>query len=72
MKPQTKQVAHILEERGEIDNFWAIDTRLTTRLSAAIHDLRNLNWEIETTRTENKNTHYKLISLPKPKQLSLV
>jgi hypothetical protein len=72
MKPQTKQVANILEEHGVIDNFWAIDTRLSTRLSAQIHELRDLGYHIETSRTENKNTHYKLISLPKPKQLSLV
>jgi hypothetical protein len=72
MKPQTKTVANILLKDGHIDNFWAIDTRLSTRLGAQIYELREIGYEIETSRTPDKNTHYKLISLPKPKQLSLV
>lgn len=59
-----------LLKKGIVDNYWAIDTRLTTRISDAIFKLRCLGWNIETIRgyempkwtaKTKKNTYYQLI-----------
>lgn len=53
-----------LLERREVDNFWAIDNRITTRLGAHIFTLRkelNNGWEIKTERLPDKNTVYRLV-----------
>ncbi len=60
---QLQQVENILLREGKIDNFFAIDTRLTLRLGDIIFKLRNKGYEIQTDTT-TKNTVYKLISKP--------
>lgn len=72
MKTQRQRVIEILERDGRIDNWYAIDTRLSTRLSDHINELRNAGWEIETEILENKNCVYRLVKLPVAKQLQLV
>ncbi|EAI3054755.1 hypothetical protein A6E36_06865 [Campylobacter coli] len=62
---QEKQVLNILLNKGKIDNFYCIDTRITTRLGAYIYNLRT----IETVRNkETRNTFYILKSTPKIKK----
>jgi len=60
MKYQINQVASILKRKKKIDNFWAIDTRLSLRLGSHIHKLRGRGWNIQTTMV-GKNCVYKLI-----------
>ncbi|EKS7395418.1 hypothetical protein QCJ98_001197 [Campylobacter coli] len=43
---QEKQVLNILLNKGKIDNFYCIDTRITTRLGAYIYNLRNKGYAI--------------------------
>jgi Helix-turn-helix domain len=69
---QLQRIIDILEGEGQIDNFWAIDTRLTTRLAMHINLLRNRGYGIDTEELSNKNCIYKLIAAPKPEQLALV
>jgi hypothetical protein len=70
-KRQIDVIADILTERGHIDNFYAIETKLTYRLAARVADLRALGWEIETKEMPNKNTYYRLVKKPGAKQLAL-
>jgi Helix-turn-helix domain len=70
-KSQLQRIIDILEEGGQIDNFWAIDTRLTTRLAMHVNLLRNRGYEIDTEELPNKNCIYRLIAAPKPQQLSI-
>ena len=62
----------ILEREGQIDNFYAINTRLTLRLGMHIHLLRQRGYEITTEELPNRNCVYKLIAAPKPEQLAIV
>lgn len=64
---QIEQVRKRLEKNGKVDNYWAIDNRITTRLGAYICDLRKAGWKITTKRGfqltkcpngEEKNTFY--------------
>ncbi|EAC1928935.1 hypothetical protein KHU25_001751 [Campylobacter coli] len=66
---QEKQVLNILLNKGKIDNFYCIDTRITKRLGAYIYNLRNKGYAIETVRNkETRNTFYILKSTPKIKK----
>ena len=69
-KRQIDVIADILEEHGFIDNFYAIETKLTYRPGARIHDLRARGWEIETREMPNKNTYYRLVTRRKGKRCS--
>lgn len=62
-----KQVERILLRDHKIDNFFCIDTRLTTRLGAYIYTLRNKGYNILTMRNydNTKNTFYFLVKQPK-------
>ncbi|TBR79834.1 hypothetical protein DU473_06690 [Campylobacter novaezeelandiae] len=61
-----KQILNILLNKGKIDNFYCIDTRITTRLGAYICNLRNKGYIIETQRSkESRNTYYILKDIPK-------
>jgi hypothetical protein len=71
-RSQLDRITEILECDGQIDNFYAIHNRISLRLGARIWDLRTAGWEIDTEQREDKNTVYRLISKPAPKQLSLV
>ncbi len=71
-KRQIDRIADILEERGHIDNFYAVDSKLTYRLRARIHDLRRLGWQIDTQELPDKNTYYWLVRKPAARQLTLV
>ncbi len=63
---QEQRVLNILLNTGQVDNFYCINNRITTRLGAYIYNLRNKGYVIETTRNkETKNTHYILRSVPK-------
>jgi ribosomal protein S8 len=62
---QTDRIAAILKRRGYIDNFHAINTRISLRLGARIWQLRSRGWLIKTVRLENRNTSYRLVSTPK-------
>lgn len=52
-----------LQRDGAIDNFWCIDTRLTTRLAAHILKLKKRGWEFRTER-DGKNYIYYAIKDP--------
>jgi hypothetical protein len=68
---QTDRILDILENEGKVDNFRAIHSRLTLRLGARIHDLRQRGYVITTEELPDKNTVYRLISKPAPRQLTL-
>lgn len=59
-----KIIKEILEQQGFISNYYCIDTRLTTRLSEYIRQLREEGMEIETDfdpkKNRNKDCIYKL------------
>ena len=69
---QTEKIADILVKEGKIDNFTTIQNRLSLRLGARIWELRNRGWEIRTEEQEDKNTVYRLVAKPEPKQESLL
>lgn len=64
MTSQTERIIEILEREGQIDNFYCIHNRVTLRLGARIHELRQAGWEIETEQREDKNTVYRVIKSP--------
>jgi hypothetical protein len=68
---QLERIVEILERDGQIDNFHCIHNRISLRLGARIWDLRHLGWEIETEQREDKNTVYRVIRQPAPKQMTL-
>ena len=68
---QLQRIIDILEEEGSIDNFRAMNTRLTLRLAMHIHLLRSKGYLIETKELPDKNKVYTLIARPAPKQLTL-
>jgi len=66
-KTQIEQVMERFEKKGFVDNYWAIDNYVTTRLGAYICDLRKAGWKITTKRGfqltkcpkgQEKNTFY--------------
>lgn len=72
MKPtQLDQIISILERDGQIDNFYAINNRISLRLGARIWDLRHAGWKIDTDERPDKNTVYRVISQPALKTLAL-
>lgn len=67
------KIIHRLIENGEVDNFWCIDNRITTRLGAFIFVLKQQGYEFtEGFIDGTKNFRYTLTKLPEPKQLELV
>lgn len=73
---QTAAIAKYMEEHGSIDNFTALTTGIpdvgrVLRLGARIYDLRQGGYEIATEMQESKNTIYRLVAVPGPKQLPL-
>jgi hypothetical protein len=70
-KTQLEQIVEILLRDGVIDNFHAIHNRISLRLGARVHELRAAGWVIETEQREDKNTVYRVIRQPMPKQLTL-
>lgn len=71
-RTQLERIIEILERDGQIDNFFAIHSRISLRLGARIWDLRQRGWEFETDQRENKNTVYRVVREPAPKQSQLV
>ncbi len=70
-RTQLDRIIEILERDGQIDNFYAIHNRISLRLGARIWDLRARGYVIETEERADKNTLYKLISMPAANQLAL-
>jgi hypothetical protein len=66
-KSQCERIIEILERDGQIDNFYAIHSRISLRLGARIWDLRHQGWEINTEQRDDKNTVYRLIAKPQPR-----
>ncbi len=56
---QKQQVLSILKRNGSISNHYCIDTRLTTRLGAIIHKLRNEGNDI-TSKMDGRDCIYTL------------
>lgn len=65
------RIIDILEAEGQIDNFSAINTRLTLRLGMHIHLLRQTGYEITTEELPDRNCVYRLVAAPKPQQLAI-
>lgn len=64
-KSQMAEVLDILLKKGEISNFFCIDTRLTLSLKLYIHRLRRKGYVIESDyNRDTKNTTYRLIATP--------
>jgi hypothetical protein len=70
MNSQLPRIIAILEKEGRIDNFQAIEKKLTLRLGARVYDLRKLGWDFITER-HGKNYIYVVKSKPAPKQLTI-
>lgn len=68
---QLGPIIAILEKEGRIDNFQAIEKRLSLRLGARIQDLEAKGYVFKTERCPDKNYIYHLVSKPAPKQLTL-
>lgn len=66
---QKSRVLKILKEKGEIDNYFCIDTRLSTRLGAIINDLKADGYEFDEVKSgyipNTKNWRYVFKSKPK-------
>lgn len=58
-----------LRKDGYVDNFWCIDNRITTRLGAVVHVLREEGWAFDEERggylPGTKNWRYYLVDAPK-------
>lgn len=52
-----QKIINRLNETGQVDNFWCIDNRITTRLGAVIHKLKKVGWEFDKQMVE-KNCVY--------------
>ena len=63
-KTQKERIKDIMRTKGNIDNFYAINTRLTLRLGMHIHLLRKEGWNIRTEELKNNNCIYHLIGEP--------
>lgn len=70
-KTQLERIIEILERDGQIDNFYAIHSRISLRLGARIWDLRQRGWQFQTDERPDKNTVYRVIRQPAAKQLVL-
>jgi len=59
-----EKVIEKLEKEGQVDNFWCIDNRITTRLSAVILNLKNEGYEFDDEKSgylgDSKNWNYVL------------
>lgn len=71
MKSQCDVIEEILKREGQIDNYFCIEHRITLRLGARIYDLTQKGYEFETKKV-GRNYVYKVLTTPKPRQLSLV
>ena len=70
---QVDRVAAILERDGYISNLYAIQSHLSYRLGARIHELRHeRGYVIRTDTDDTGNAVYVLLKRPEPKQLSFV
>lgn len=76
MKTTNKQVIEKqLRDFGYVDNHWAIDTKVTTRLGAVIFKLKEEGWLFDDERSgffDGKNWRYYLKSAPKEKDKDFV
>lgn len=66
-----QKVVEILKTQGSITNWYAIDHRITTRLSSIIERLRKQGWIINTEIEDNKNCTYRVIYAPNDLKMSL-
>lgn len=57
---QKQRILAILVEKGKIDNYSAIQSRLTYRLGARIYDLRKDGHKIKSEELPDKNCVYTL------------
>jgi hypothetical protein len=63
---QLTRIEQILLKEGKIDNFFAINTRLTIRLAMHINLLRaKKGYTIRTEEGPDKNCIYHLVAVPK-------
>lgn len=62
-RTQRQKVEEILRRDGQISNFYCLDNRITIRLGAIIHLLRDDGWDI-VTEMEGANCIYKLRNVP--------
>jgi len=69
-KPMTakQKIINRIIETGQVDNHWAIDNRITTRLGAVIHKLKKQGWDFETKMQDDKNCIY--VVTKKPTEIS--
>jgi len=68
---QKDKVAKILRENGYIDNWEAVDRRLTLRLGAIVFNLREDGWTIKTDMVGQGHCIYRLISEPAAQQMRI-
>lgn len=58
-------IKEVLKRDGVIDNYWCIDTRLTTRLAMHIDRLRKQGWDFDPYKANvGKNFFYKVTKIP--------
>jgi len=57
------KIIEYLKEHGQIDNFYCIDNRITTRLGAVIFKLKQEGWGFRTEMKE-KNCFYYVTKKP--------
>lgn len=71
-KTQCEKIAQRLREVGYVDNFWAVDNKISYRLAARLYDLRKDGWEFRTEKL-GTNYRYHLVLEPRkvPRQLVL-
>lgn len=66
---QKSRVAQRLREVGYVDNFWAIETKLSLRLGAIIFELKSEGYVFDEVRSgfmpNTKNWRYYLATGPK-------
>lgn len=55
---QCEQIAEILRKEGRIDNFRAIQEKITLRLGARIFDLGKLGWKFRKYFANPERTNY--------------
>lgn len=63
-----KKIENKLRKDGVVDNFWCIENRITTRLGAVIHVLKEAGWQFYDDRSGfapgTKNWRYYLKATP--------
>jgi hypothetical protein len=66
---QKDKVLKILKEKGEIDNYYCVETKLTLRLGAIINVLKEEGYEFDEEKSgyipNTKNWRYVFKSKPK-------